>query len=76
LSPRTREPPAAGRGARCHGEISGLALALFTFESFAAYEKYREDSFKDVQCQAAFQYAKDTQCILSYERSFFRPVFS
>jgi hypothetical protein len=55
---------------------NNIALALFTFKSFATYEKYREDSFKDAQCQAAFQYAKDTQCIVSYERSFFRPVFS
>jgi hypothetical protein len=55
---------------------NNIALALFTFESLAAYEKYREDSFQDADCQAAFQYAKDTQCILSYERSFFRPVFS
>jgi hypothetical protein len=55
---------------------NNIALALFTFESLAAYEKYREDSFQDPACQEAFAYAKQTQCILSYERSFFRPVFS
>lgn len=54
---------------------NNIALAMFTFPSLAAYERYREDSMKDPECLAAFQYAQDTQCILSYERSFFRPVF-
>ncbi|MBT2788623.1 MULTISPECIES: NIPSNAP family protein [unclassified Halomonas] len=53
---------------------SNVALALFTFPSFAAYEQYRLESFDDPECQAAFKYAEDTRCILSYERSFFRPV--
>jgi hypothetical protein len=30
---------------------------------------------KDAECIAAFKYAEETRCILSYERSFFRPVF-
>jgi hypothetical protein len=54
---------------------NNIALALFTFDSLAAYEVYRNESFKDPACQAAFRYAEDTQCIVSYERSFFRPVF-
>lgn len=54
---------------------NNIALALFTFPSLATYEKYRQDSMQDPDCLAAFQYAQDTQCILSYERSFFRPVF-
>lgn len=55
---------------------SNMALALFTFPSLAEYEVYRKDSFQDAECIAAFNYAKETQCIISYERSFFRPVFS
>ena len=55
---------------------SNIALALFTFESLATYEVYRQRSFKDADCQAAFKYAEDTQCIVSYERSFFRPLFA
>ena len=55
---------------------NNIALALFTFESLAKYEGYRQQSFEDADCQAAFQYAIDTGCIVSYERSFFRPVFS
>lgn len=53
---------------------NNIALALFSFPSLAAYEKYREDSAADEGCQAAFQYAEETDCVLSYERSFFRPV--
>jgi hypothetical protein len=26
-------------------------------------------------CQDAFRYSEETRCILSYERSFFNPVF-
>ncbi|WP_339489054.1 NIPSNAP family protein [Pseudomonas sp. EL_65y_Pfl2_R95] len=53
---------------------NNVALALFSFPSLAAYEQYRIDSATDSDCQAAFHYAEQTQCILSYERSFFRPV--
>jgi len=55
---------------------NNIALALFSFPSFAAYETYRADSMKDADCQAAFRYAVETRCIVSYERSFFRPVMS
>ncbi len=54
---------------------NNISLALFSFPSLADYEQYRSDSFKDKECQQAFDYAKKTNCFLSYERSFFRPVF-
>lgn len=54
---------------------NNIALALFSFPSLALYEDYRSRSFEDPDCQAAFRYAEKTRCILSYERSFFRPVF-
>ena len=54
---------------------NNIALAMFTFPSLAAYETYRAASVNDSACQAAFKYAEDTRCIISYERSFFRPVF-
>jgi len=54
---------------------SNVALALFTFESFALYEVYRNASFKDSECIKAFEYAQETKCIISYERSFFKPLF-
>ncbi|MEO5796636.1 MAG: NIPSNAP family protein [Rhodoferax sp.] len=55
---------------------NNIALALFTFPSLAAYEVYRAESLQDPACQAAFRYAEETRCILSYERSFFRPVLA
>ena len=54
---------------------NNIALALFTFPSLAEYETYRQDSFNDAECLQAFDYAKKTDCVISYERSFFRPVF-
>jgi len=54
---------------------NNIALALFTFPSLAEYEAYRTKSFCDDECSAAFEYAEKTGCIISYERSFFRPVF-
>lgn len=54
---------------------NNIALAMFTFASFAEYERYRQDSMNDPDCLAAFKYAEEKQFILSYERSFFRPVF-
>ncbi len=55
---------------------SNIAFALFTFPSLAAYETYRTKSFADPACLAAFEFAKQTNCIVSYERSFLRPVFN
>jgi len=69
-------------GGRHHGYFmpsegaNHIALALFSFDSLAAYEQYRQRSTLDPECQAAFRYAEETRCIISYERSFFRPVFS
>ncbi|KFI10440.1 NIPSNAP family protein [Vibrio coralliilyticus] len=54
---------------------SNIALALFTFESLTAYDEYRYKSFQDEACMTAFKFAEETDCIVSYERSFFRPVF-
>lgn len=54
---------------------NNIALAMFTFPSLAEYECYRQDSMNDAECLAAFKYAEETKCILSYERTFFRPVF-
>ncbi|MCC2523711.1 NIPSNAP family protein [Vibrio coralliilyticus] len=54
---------------------SNIALALFTFESLTAYDEYRNRSFQDEECIKAFKFAEETECVVSYERSFFRPVF-
>lgn len=54
---------------------SNIALALFSFPNLALYEQYREKFLDNPECRAAIQYAEDTRCIVSYERSFFRPIF-
>ena len=57
-----------------HEGPNNIAYALFSFASLAKYEEYREKIKLDEDCIAAFKYAQDTKCILSYERSFMRPV--
>ena len=69
-------------GANHHGYFlpsegaNNVALAMFTFPSLADYEHYRDISLQDAACIAAFKYAEETRCIISYERTFFRPVFN
>ena len=53
---------------------SDIAYALFSFGSFAEYEKYRTDSFVDPECQEALELARTTACIRRYERRFLRPL--
>lgn len=58
-----------------HEGANNIAVALFSFPSLTEYEKYRERIKTDTDCQAAFAFAEKTRCIISYERSFMRPVF-
>jgi len=57
-----------------HESNSDLAVALFSFPSLAEYEQYRTDSASDPECQAAYDFATDTRCIIRYERQFLRRV--
>jgi hypothetical protein len=54
--------------------VSDVALSMFSFSSFAAYEQYRKDSAGDPDVQKAIAFAKQTRCFIRYERSFFRPL--
>ncbi len=54
---------------------NNIALALFTFPTLSDYESYRDKSLSDEACIKAFKFADEVDCIISYERSFFRPVF-
>ena len=58
-----------------HEGANNIAYALFSFPSLAAYEAYRAATVACPKCQAAFKFAEDTRCILSYKRSFVKPVF-
>ena len=54
---------------------NNIAYALFSFPSLARYEQYRNEIHTDMDCQSALAYAGKTRCIISFERSFMRPVF-
>ena len=58
-----------------HEEPSNVGYASFSFSSLAAYEVYRSKIPHSKRCMEALMYATETQCIISYERNFFRPVF-
>lgn len=58
-----------------HEGANNIALALFSFPSLAHYEIYRQRMTQDAECQAAFALAEKSRCIVSYGRSFMRPVF-
>lgn len=53
---------------------SDVALAIFSFQSFAAYEQYRKDAAADPDVQKALAFARETCCFLRYDRTFFRPL--
>lgn len=53
---------------------SDVALAIFSFPSFAAYERYRLEAAADPEVQEAMAFAAQTQCFRRYDRTFFRPL--
>ena len=58
-----------------HEGPNNIAVALFSFPSLATYEDYRQRSQADAECQSAYAFAQTTRCIVSYERSFMRPIW-
>ena len=57
-----------------HEGANDVAWAMFSFPTLTAYEAYRSEMAQDAECQAAFAHAQKTRCILSYDRTFTRPV--
>jgi NIPSNAP len=55
---------------------NNVALALFSFPSLASYERYRERFGVDPQFVEADEIRDASRCVISYERTFFRPLFS
>ena len=53
---------------------SDKALALFSFPSLAAYERYRARFGKDPDFVAADRIRDESGCVLRYERTFMRPL--
>jgi hypothetical protein len=67
-------------GGRHHGYFlpaegaSDKALALFSFPSLAAYEKYRGLFGIDPEFIEANRIRDESNCVLRYERTFMRPL--
>lgn len=67
-------------GGRHHGYFlpsegaSDLALALFSFESLAAYERYRTLFGRDPEFIKADRIRDKSGCMIRHERSFMRPL--
>jgi hypothetical protein len=55
---------------------NNIAYALFSFNSLAEYEIYRKLILTDDESIEMFRMANDTKCILSYERTFLKPMFN
>ena len=55
---------------------SDIALALFSFPSFADYERYRSRFGEDPEFVAADRIRDETQCVRRYERTFMRPLLA
>ncbi|WFE49652.1 NIPSNAP family protein [Micromonospora sp. WMMD1155] len=53
---------------------SDKAEALFSFESLAAYERYRARFGHDPEFVAADRIRDDSGCVVRYERTFMRPL--
>jgi hypothetical protein len=50
-------------------------VALFSFPTVEAYDKYRREVADDEGCKAATARFNETRCFSSYERTFLVPVF-
>jgi hypothetical protein len=59
-----------------HEGANNVAVALFSFPSLAEYESYRIKSQSDPACCAAYEFEAKNRSIVSYERTFMRPVLN
>ena len=53
---------------------ANIAVALFTFPTIEAYEKYRADVREDPDCVAEIVLFEQSKCFTEYERTFLRPI--
>ena len=52
-----------------------IAVALFSFPTIEAYERYRREVADDDGCKAATARFNETKCFSAYERTFLLPIF-
>jgi hypothetical protein len=50
------------------------AVALFSFPTLEAYDKYRQDVKNDPECLTITKHYEETKCFIRYERTFVRAV--
>jgi hypothetical protein len=50
-----------------------VAVALFSFPDWAAYEFYRSEAGRQEECKVATELVERTKCFTSYERTFMTP---
>ena len=69
-------PPAAAFSFPGIGEAGpdNVAVALFSFPSVDAYDRYRRDVKYDPECAAITHHYEQTKCFTKYERVFMRAV--
>ncbi len=53
-----------------------IGIAIFSFPSWEAYEKYRVEAKNHSDCGRANRIVEETKCFVSYERNFMRMVES
>ena len=71
-----QSPPVASFSFAGIGEEgpANIAVALFSFPSIEAYEKYRRDVTDDPECVAETRHYEETKCFNKYERTFMKLV--
>lgn len=77
--------PSSDPRAKDHGRFSfpglgsegpgDMAVAVFSFPGWEAYERYRREAGEHEECRKATRIVEETGCFTSYERSFMTPVF-
>lgn len=53
-----------------------VGVALFSFPTVEAYDKYRREVADDEGCKTATATFNETRCFSSYERTFLVPIFN
>jgi hypothetical protein len=53
---------------------NNVAYCLFSFANLADYARYRQEAARDPECMRLVEEASELKFIVSYERSFLRPL--
>ncbi|MGC4119384.1 MAG: NIPSNAP family protein [Myxococcales bacterium] len=64
-----RKGPVSFPGVGSEGP-DNVAVALYSFPDWEAYERYRREAPKRPECARATRIANETKCFSSYERTF------